>query len=111
MLIDVQQNYNDSAISIDLIRLTLLEKPPLMDKKDRLQANKVIRDAGLVITIFVRHAMTHGPYGIMSLGMCESREASQWRAVLKKAGVRLPEMISKSATSYVILIHLFLCIC
>ncbi|KAJ4299849.1 hypothetical protein N0V90_005095 [Kalmusia sp. IMI 367209] len=89
------RNYNDSIINVDRIRLALMASPNL-DAEDCSQAASVVSDHELVLTLLVRHAITHGPYPLFSLGVNKNPDAMRERELIRQKGFKLPNMIKSS---------------
>ena len=88
-----QRNYDNSIISIDRIRLALTNSPH-MNAEDHMQAQQVIKDQELVITMLVRHAISNGPYKLVSLGVGKNEAAIHEREVLRQNQQKLPDMVT-----------------
>lgn len=88
-----QRNYENSMISIDRIRLALTQSPH-MTAEDRIQAEQVIKDQELVITMLVRYAISNGPYKLVSLGVGKNEVAIHEREVLRQNQQKLPDMVT-----------------
>ena len=91
-----QRNYDNSIISIDRIRLSLLSSSNL-STEDRIQADQVVKDQELVITMLVRHAITNGPYKLVSLGVGSNPHVMQMRQWLGQNKQSLPDMVTPKA--------------
>ncbi|KAF1966734.1 hypothetical protein BU23DRAFT_603369 [Bimuria novae-zelandiae CBS 107.79] len=91
--INTIRNYDNSIINIDRIRL-VLSSSPNVDAEDQAQALQVINDQELVITMFVRHAVTRGPYPLISLGVGKNPEANRERELLRQKKQKLPSIVT-----------------
>ncbi|KAF2677324.1 hypothetical protein K458DRAFT_396024 [Lentithecium fluviatile CBS 122367] len=82
-------SYDNSIITVDRIRLALAKSPKL-SAAERQEIEFMTCDPALCLIIFVRHAITQGPYPMVTLGLEPNPNATREREMLHKLGRRIP---------------------